>query len=219
MATLAEAIAKVRRLCNDPGGAEPTFEDELVMDGILEALKAILPWTAKEATYTYSGDGSTSSFAVPEECYEIQAIYSNLLDTFIPRVGLFPGAGWQNGESSTLDQNYFVEYPNDMISLSTPPGNSEDITIYYTKYWTEPEDSDEDLEPPPYAFAGILLFAASWILSTKATSAANIRQYGTKVDSGVPTQNPMLDMSKYYLQRFDMEMNRHPVTQRGQKTR
>lgn len=213
--TLQSAIDKVRRLIADPGGNEPLYSDELIADGLNESLQAILPWVANGATSEYVGDGETFAFELPGDLYEVQALHSSVSHAFIPRIGLFPGSIWLAGEGTSLDEQSFMEYPAGFLSVSTPPNASDTLTLYYTAYWQEPEDADDALAPPAFCYAPMCYYAAAYCLTTKGQSAANIRQYNTKVDSGNPEHNPVMELAKHYLKRFDMEMDRHPRTQKG----
>jgi hypothetical protein len=219
MATLAEVIAKIRRILGDPGGANALYEDALLTDGVLEALIAILPWVSKESTSNLTGTGSTYEFALPSDCAEVEAIWSESDKQFLPKAGLFPGAPWLNGEGSSFDQNAWLEYPSGKVSFSIAPLASTVMRVFYSAYWTAPTNNASILEPPAYALPGIAYYTAAYALAPKAVGAANVRQYNTKVDSGIPTHNPMVDMSKYLMQRFEIEMSRCPARQRGQKTR
>ncbi len=63
--TLAEITAKVRRILGDPGGDSSLYSTELLTDGVLEALTAILPWVSKESTLEITGDGATFEYGLP----------------------------------------------------------------------------------------------------------------------------------------------------------
>jgi hypothetical protein len=219
MATLGDTIDKVRRILGDPGGTAPLYGDELITDGVLEALKAILPWVFKEESTDFTGDGATYEFALPSDCAEVQAVWSYSSKQFLPRAGLYPHAPWCAGEGSAFDTNIWLEFPYGNISLSTAPASSERIVVYYAAYWEEPEDQDDELEVPAYALPGIAYYTAAYALAPKAVGAANVRQYNTKVDSGVPIHNPMVDMAKFLMARFEAEMSRCPTRQKGQKSR
>jgi hypothetical protein len=219
MATLGEVIAKVRRILGDPGGTDALYGDALLTDGVLEALTAILPWVSKECTSNLTGNGSTYEFALPSDCAEVEAVWDESQQQFLPKAGLFPGTPWLNGESSAYDQNLWLEFPAGKISFSTALTASKIAKIFYSGYWSQPSQSTDELEPPDYALPGIAYYTAAYALNPKAVGAANVRQYNTKVDSGVPIHNPMVDMSKYMLYRFETEMSRCPARQRGQKTR
>ena len=219
MATLGDMIARTRRALGDPGGEEPLYSDELLFDGVLEALIVILPWVSKENTYEITGDGATFEFELPSDFTEVEAVWSESLQQFLPKAGLFPGATWLNGESSTSDVNMWLEYPHNYLSFSSAPLSEEIIKVFYASYWGAPEDEDDELEVPAFALPGIMYYTAAYCLTPKAAQSANVRQYGTKVDSGVPIHNPVADMAKFLLYRFEAEMNRCPIRQRGQQTR
>lgn len=217
--TLQNALDKVRGLIADPGGDEPLYSDELITAGLMESLHAILPWVAITATSEFDGNGTTHQFELPADLYEVQALHSSVTNSFIPRIGLFPGSIWMSGEGTAMDEQSFIEYPDGYVSVSVPPSANDTLTVYYTAYWPETTDPGDSLTPPASAYAAMCYYAASYCLQTKGQSAANIRQYNTKVDSGNPEHNPVLELAKFYLKKFDSEITRHPTTQRGQKSR
>jgi hypothetical protein len=219
MASLGDVVNQVRRLLGDPGGDAPLYPDELISDGVLEALKTILPWVAKESAAAYTGDGSTFEYALPSDCAEVDAVWSGAQGAFLPRAGFFPGAAWSYGEGSALDENAWLDYPAGRLILAAPPANGKVIQVFYSAYWPEPADLTDTLAAPEYALPGIKYYAAAYALAPKAVSSANVRQFNTKVDSGTPVQNPMADMVKFFLARFEAEMGRCPMRPKGQKTR
>jgi hypothetical protein len=88
-------------------------------------------------------------------------------------------------------------------------------TVYYSAYWAKPEDDEEALETPDIATAALTMFAASYCLLNSASQASSIRQFGTKVDSGKPTDNPLEQSSTYFMKRFEIELQRIPPSLKG----
>lgn len=219
MTTLGAMIVKVRRVLADPGGDSPLYSTDLLTDGVLESLIAILPWVSKESTLTLTGDGTTYEFSLPSNCAEVQALWSESAQSFLPMAGLFPGTPWAHGEGSAIEPNSWVEYPHGQLSLAAPPFAGEKLIVFYTAYWPEPANTTDTLAVPAYALPGITYYTAAYALNPKATSAANIRQFNTKIDSGTPIQNAMVEMGKYFMARFVESMNSCPSRQRGQKSR
>jgi hypothetical protein len=112
-------------------------------------------------------------------------------------------------------QNYWVLYPAGKITFANQIPSSAGAKVYYAATWAKPTSDAAILETPEYALHALALYAASQCLLGKAVAAANIRQYGTKVDSGNPEDNPMLTVSTYLQRVFDVAVQRFPVMPRG----
>jgi hypothetical protein len=121
------------------------------------------------------------------------------------------GVSW-----GTLAEQSWVEYPEGHIAFMQPLSTSG-AKLYYSGMWAKPALDADSIEAPAITHVGIVLFAASYCLLSKASASANIRQYNTKVDSGIPIHNPEAEMSTYFLRRFEAEMNRHPSRAKGQR--
>jgi hypothetical protein len=121
------------------------------------------------------------------------------------------GVSW-----GTLAEQSWVEYPEGHITFMQPLSTSG-AKLYYSGMWAKPALDADSIEAPAITHVGIVLFAASYCLLSKASASANIRQYNTKVDSGIPIHNPEAEMSTYFLRRFEAEMNRHPSRAKGQR--
>lgn len=158
--TLQNALDKVRGLIADPGGDEPLFSDELITAGLMDSLHAILPWVAITATSEFDGDGTTHQFELPADLYEVQAVHCKSSNSFIPRIGLFPGSIWTSGEGTAMDEQTFIEYPSGYISLAVPPNAQDKVTIFYTAYWPETTEAGDPLSPPEMCYPAMCYYAA-----------------------------------------------------------
>ena len=110
----------------------------------------------------------------------------------------------------------FLEFPEGKITFSKAP-STDGIKLYYAAVWNKPADDTDVIDVPDVYLTAVSLYAAAYSLLNKATSAAQIRQYNTKTDSGTPEQNPSQRQADYLLKWFETEMNRHPVDIKGQK--
>lgn len=217
MATLADLKLAVLELIGDvvAEGSNPiagsSHSASLLLASVSAAIDAILPWMPKASVATLTGDSATTVFDLPTDLYRLEAVwYSN--DYFFKSATQFvPRYQFANPDG----QIDYIEYPEGKITFSIPPAG--DIKIYYSAVWAKPAADDDDLETPAIAYTGISLYAASHCLLPDAVAAANVRQYGTKIDAGTPIHNPVADMSKSLLARFEEEMRKLPERPKGIK--
>jgi hypothetical protein len=215
MATLGELRSRILRLLGDPNGAG--YSDEILLDSISSALDAILPWTPKTASETLTGDGTTRVFELPADLYEVEAIIVETTGEVLPGAILVPHGNFGVGITSTND---WLATPSGSITFSYAPGSGVIYNLYYLAYWTKPttfNDLTLILEPPAQSLIGLTLYSTAYCLLPEAVGASEIRQFGTRIDSGTPEHNPMQKTALYMLDLFQREMNRHPKHQKAAK--
>lgn len=209
MTTFAEAKQKLIRILGDEIDATSTSTvagidhgADILSDAIRAALDAILPWSYKTATATLAGSGQT--YTLPTGFYRVISVWDGESETFLEPAILAPG---EPGTSIAGNGWYLV--PTNSISfynaLSTDGGS-----LYYAARWGFPTSETGNIESPEYALSGLLMYAASYCLLAKGSLASSIRQYATKIDAGRPTDNPVADMSTFFMKRFELEMSRLP---------
>jgi hypothetical protein len=214
MTTFADLNSRIRRILGDVDGSG--YTDELIIDAISAALDAILPWTPKTLVSTITGDGAATTFTLPADVYEIEAIVDEENEV-LPRAFLSPHQFI--GEDSP-NYNDWIEYPSGSVRFAKVIDLDDTYTVFYLAHWTKPTtaiDFTNVLEAPAQSEMGICLYAAAYALLPAAVSASEIRQFGTKVDSGTPEQNPMQKTAMFLLEFFQKEMNRHPKHQKAMK--
>lgn len=207
MAKLSEVRDMVLRLLSDDG---TQFDADLTLDAISAAHKAVLPWIFKQAKATLAGDGDITAFSLPSDCYRIVSVYDDDEGLFVPKGAMGPGTSPADNVNINND---WVEYPKGYLSFANAP--AANIVLHYGAYWSEPATDETELEVPDCLLTPIVLYAASYSLLQKASSASNIRQWNVKIDSGTPVMNPMRDSSQYLLERFKIEMSTLPITDKG----
>lgn len=218
MATLADLKRRVLNLISDieVANSDPIagaqFSAALLLEAIDAGLDAILPWVSKSSVATLTGNAVLTEFPLPTDLYRIEAVWDGLYYSFIPIVKMSPGVQW----SDSISELTCMDYPEGKITfsyaLSTSGGK-----VYYAATWTKPELDDDDISAPEVTHTAICLFAASYCMLNKANQAAILNAFKTRVDSGSPEDNPAKTMSDYFLRRFELEMNRHPAKDRGQR--
>lgn len=220
MATLENLKTQVLRLLGDTMEAGPPvagkqYEASLLTEGINAGIDAILPWVPEAKVADLVGDGSTVAFDLPASLYRIEAVWDGLSKIFLEEAQFAPMVDWAN---SSLSDTTWIEYPQGKITFSRGISSS-DAKIYYAGVWDKLSADADVAEPPAITHYAICLFAAGYCLQPKGVAAANIRQYNTKVDSGTPFHNPMNDQTKFMLERFEVEMSRHPAHDKGIRQR
>jgi hypothetical protein len=214
MATLEELRNQIYRLLGSPDGTG--YTNELVIDSINMAFDAILPWVPKTETVTIVGSENSVTFTLPEHTYEVEAVINNDGEV-LPRSFLLPG---QHIGIRSENINDWMEYPEGSITFSKALNTGQIYTVYYLAHWNKPTTSTEKttiMEPPERATIGIALYGAAYCLLPSAVGASEIRQFGTRIDSGTPEHNPMQKTMLYLLDLFQREMSRHPKHQKAVK--
>lgn len=198
-----------QRVRNLLKGTEATYPNELILDGINSASKALLPWLPKKKV-EYITVTSGSLIELPFDVYRVDAVYSEQDSFWLKKLSLTSG----NAIASTYPM--WMEYPSGFISLSLDTYEGVPLKVYYFSTWDEIviEDfnaSEEVLGTPAFADLAITYYACAYCLTSAATSTAQLRQFNTKIDSGNPEDNPLKEMSNLLMQRFMNEVKLFPT--------
>lgn len=172
------------------------------------AMDAILPKVWKPVTDTILSGAVLHAF--PDDMYEVQGILDVSAGEFVPSLILSSDADYGTGTTG----NSWVLYPDNKITFTNELG-TEGGTLYYAARWGFPADDSAVFEPPEYANIATVLYMASHMLLSAASSAGSLAQYKAKMDSGDPEDNPLQRLSNMFLKRFDVEMNRLPMMAKG----
>lgn len=193
--------------------AETTYSNALLYDAFVGAQVALLPWVPKRKLTILTATDQQDTFALPADCYAVEAVQDVASGVFMERAVLQPGKT-RNGQNNSRSAGFdWVEYPAGSVFLSKPLEVDTQIRVYYVAYYAAPTDAEDDafaLEPPRYATMGLVYYAVSHALLPSAVAEGQIAQFKQKIDSGSPTDNPMADLSKFFRQLFLEEMNRLP---------
>lgn len=214
MSKVSELRDRVYRMLSNP--EQDAYNIELFIDGLSAALDAILPWYPKTGIEELVGDGG-NIYDLPEGYYQIESCISQANGQLLPRASLFPDL--YRGDYAQGPNNW-IEFPHGSITFSKKLPVGEIYEIYYLAHWSKPTSSDmnsKELETPKYLDHALALYTTAQMLLPSAVSAAEVRQFNTRVDSGHPEHNPMQQSTLYLLRLFTDEMNKHPRYQKAQK--
>lgn len=193
-----------------------TYTGNIMWDGINAALDAILPWIPKQAQSTITGDGSTTAFDLPDDCYEIEAVVSQDTGETMSKVVFAPGVVFSD---LTSTENLWILAPSNQIAFAKAPTDGCIYDLRYLCTWAKVSDTTDlgtAIEPPDWTVVGLTLYATAYLLISSSLDTSNMRQFNTRVDSGNPEDNPIQRSISYLLKLFNQEMNRHPKYQRAQ---
>lgn len=190
-----------------------TYTDELIMDGINAACKAILPWCSKRAIETVTVT-SGSLIELPSDVYLIDALYASQDAIWLKRFSIKSGLAFPTALSPV-----WYEYPSGKITLSLGTYDGVPIDVHYFACWSEIESAGSplaEMDTPSFSDLAVLYYAVSYCLASAATQTSQLRQFNTKVDSGNPEDNPIKEMSVMMMQRFLNEVKLMPTIERAQ---
>ena len=224
MNTVGDLKKRILLLLGDDiasGAGEPIYGGQYSVDALLAgvhaALDAILPWVWKRQVFDLTTTIDGYSFTLPSDFYQVEGVAESLSLSNNTRVyGRYaPLETFRAREIPDSSQNYWLLFPQGKISFSGKIDIKAGAKLFYAATWNKLTSDTETLETPEYALTALSLYAASNCLLGKASAAANIRQYGTKVDSGNPEDNPMLTVSTYLQRAFEIAVQKFPVMPRG----
>jgi len=184
-----------------------TYSAELLSDAVHAALDAITSRIWKSATFDIASSVDESD--VPEDAIDIEAVYDNTIAIFLPKLSMQVGI-----TLSSVTGNGWTLYPTGKLKFINEIGSSG-CTVYYSSGWMKPINDADLIEPPATTLTCLILFAASYCLILSSVEAADLGNFKTKVDSGQPTDNPAKDMSNFLLKRFEVELQRLPMMEKG----
>jgi len=103
---------------------------------------------------------------------------------------------------------YWV-WGNQLLFEKTVALTSTDMTLYYWGYWPEVEYEEEEDETysitgqtinvPRWAILPLEHLTSALILTPGSVENARVRQWNMKIDSGIPTNNALLEVAKNHL--------------------
>lgn len=195
--TYGDITTKVQQLVEDTTNVTAPA---LLRSAVIAALDAILPWVPKLAVDTLTA-GATA-YTLPDDFVSVEAVV-NESGVVLPKARLMVGDAIID-----VSENAWLLYPSGSITFSNEL--DEDYKLYYLAHWTYPTEGaeeDEALDAPVTVQNGLVYYATAYLILPDAISIAEIRQYGTRVDSGNPEHNPRQRAVDFLLNHFRSEMN------------
>jgi hypothetical protein len=214
--TYGTLVERILRQLSDPDQENPSFTEDGIYDAVVAAHEAILTWVPnyQDVELTAGSDGDL--LQLPNDVYDIQAVQlpDESEKQFISRATLAAGTARGN----TTADNDWTESPKGYLSFAYDLDEGDTVRVYYLAYWEQPADSaDADfvLTVPPHTYQGIIYYALSVVLSPVVMDTSTLGPFRQKIDSGIPTHNPMRDTANWYRSLFLQEMKLMPPYQKA----
>lgn len=200
---------QIRRLLVDPAGKRWT--DEQLLDFVAWSLDTLCAHTAIATATSFTCDGTTKAFPVPDNTYEKLDVAGALyLDDGCSLTYLNPV---HFNLRETSHRGYFL-LPESQINLINLPSSSDTLVVEYFAYYPHPVLDSDLILAPSWAMAALNYRVAAHAFSPLGGKSANIRQWGQKPDTGKPTDNPLQDQSSWYFSLYDQELLQYPRQER-----
>ena len=189
MATLTALLDGTRNLLANAG--ETQHSDTSLTLYLNWALNDLVAYVATPSDVEYDGDGSTTTFTIPDNCYEIDLVHVED-EGYVAEIKLRPGV-----DIPTSNVAMAYQKRGSSIIFNEAPGSGKAVTIYYDGYYTELVDGGMT-EIPRWAQEAVCYYAASSALAGKSAGAASIDQWDQQWDSGNPEHNPLARVAESY---------------------
>lgn len=187
------------------------LDADILKDACHAALHAITGRQWKSGLFEIAEEGE--EFVLPDNLIEVDAVIDNEIGVYIPKVTFELGAS--SGASSS-DGNAWLDTPSGSI-VFTSSLSASGAKIYYLADWEQPVYDEDVLECPEFCLTVLTLYAASYCYLRKASQQTDLAQFKTRVDSGTPEDIPAAAQSAFFLKRFENEMTRLPMKQKGSR--
>jgi hypothetical protein len=189
-----------------------TYEASILLDAVHAAIAAIAVRVWKPNSVVI--EGSVSEIDVPIDFIEVDGVYDNTAGLFLPKLALTANKTRLMG----IETNAWTLTSPGTITLINALGTTGGI-LFYSATWEIPEIDTDVLEPPQLACTALALYAVSYCLLNQATQQATLSQFKQKVDSGDPMDIPAQMMSDFFMRRFENELSKLPMQDKGVTTR
>lgn len=188
--TLANLKTRILALLDDADGG--TYGDALVTEAAQAAIRQATEYYPKLAKVTVTSIDATFRATLPADVHSVDAVLDLESFNLMPKAGLTVG----DFHGENIEVNDWHLYSAGYVTFSKEPESGVDI--FYRAFYTEPTLDEDTLDTPDILFNMLAYRGCFECCMSAAASAANIRQFNTKVDSGTPVHNPLIDMAKYF---------------------
>ena len=178
-----------------------TFSDATVTEAAYSAIRQVVEYFPKlsSSALTVFAEDASGLFAsdLPADVIDVDAVLDLGTSLFMPRANFNYG----DYHGTAVQVNDWSLYSAGKITFSQDP-TTNGVTLFYRAYYDAPLNEAAELDTPNLLFNMLSYYAAYEASFTKAETAANIRQYNIKVDSGNPDHNPMLNIGRNWLNAY-----------------
>lgn len=198
-----------RTILKDADGLVAT--DEKLIDAARWAFNGLLPHTALQSTVTYTGDGTTFEFTLPDDVYVPleQAGLVMITDTST-NISNYLQPAYSTFDVAPTDPKAFYVWPSDTLVTGVVVEIGVDLIVrYYAAY--PYVSADDDVMPiPQWAYAAVGYDMGVYLVTSNSWQEAENATDKTKPDSGQPENNSLRQLQAWWIKMNQRELERHP---------
>ena len=165
-------------------------------------------WYPRERTQTLAED--TASFDLPDDFYRVNLVEWRRTDYYRKFLEAVPRRpGWEFPSTEVDDDSYPVGYWIEDETLYLGRTAEVDFTLHYLAYWPTPSGDASQISVPRWARQALVFYISAMALFRKSVGFAKIRQWNTRMDSGKPTDEPLLPEVEFLLRQYKEIISTH----------
>jgi hypothetical protein len=179
------------------------FSDASLLVYARWATQEISQHTAQCWSHEWQTDGVLRRFVLPknivgavERTALIQHVKGTQVSVLVP-YDLTPGMAF----NATTEHKGFREWPSGSIELDFVPKADETLEMNYYRVWPVPTDDNFEIPFPVWMEHPFSYLVGAFALDPEGVQAALIRQWNTRLDSGNPEDNTLIQQSRYFTQQ------------------
>jgi hypothetical protein len=174
--------------------------------------------TALKQTATFNGDGTTRDFVLPADYISIYSVYVEQEEMFYEPISDIPGAAWdiEPDPGSSVRPYSYQEWPEGTLHLTFAPPTFVDGNALVVRYFgSYPEFGDSDgPSQPVWANDAVLSLAVASSYVASLSDMSFLNEFRTRVDSGNPMHNPIIQAYDKMIERYNWLLSSHPIQNR-----
>ncbi len=174
--------------------------------------------TALKQTVTFDGDGETVDFDFPNDYIQIYSVYVEREEMFYEPISDIPGAAWdvEADPGASVRPYAYQEWPEGTLHLTFAPpvySDANSLVVRYFGFYPEFDDSDGPSQPI-WANDAILSMAVANSYVASLSDMSFLHEFRSKVDSGNPMHNPIIQAYDKMIERYNWLLSSHPIQNR-----
>ena len=199
-----------RTILNDTSGSK--FSNEVLLDSVHWALQTFCQHTAVATSVAVTGDGTTRSFALPDNVYVSPELAGSVYIETSGTYQYFTPRGY-NLDNAQLPAWLFYTRPDTLIHFVEAPADV--VMVDYYAYYNAPYVDANTIDVPVWAQAAIAYLTAAYALSKEQMVLTGIRGFSEKPDTGGPEDNPYIKQQEYFMHLYECELKKRPAQNRS----
>lgn len=203
--------ARIQRVLGDT-----TFTPDDLKDYINQSLVAISAHTAHQKVYTLVNATDTVVLELPDDVLEMGPVHvvNGVVENFVyTPVRLKPGQNLPPIPIGDMQMHYYYKWGN-TLNFLTPVLGGRTISAFYFAYWDRVEADTDTIKVARWMEEPLQWYCMHLGMAKPGSSAARLRTWGTKQDSGTPVDNSPQKFAEFCLKRYQSILNDAPSQDR-----